>query len=100
MEPIRVPRPPAEAFNKDRPISDLIRAQVAHFKHIEQKFLPAQRRAIPRQGVTTEGEAARYIAAMTLALRGHPAAQKKGSAPKGTPERAKKTDNSAKKGPK
>jgi len=35
MEPIRVPRPPAEAFNKKRRVSDLIRAQVNHFKHVE-----------------------------------------------------------------
>jgi hypothetical protein len=74
METIRVPRTPAEAFNKDRRVSDLIRAQVNHFKHIEQKLSPEQRRSIPQQGVTTEGEAAQYIAAITAALRPKPAA--------------------------
>jgi len=79
MEPIHVPRPPAEAFNKNRRISDLIRAQVKHFKHLEQKLSPAQRRGIPQDGVTTEGEAARYIAAMTgVLMAGTGAAMKAG----------------------
>jgi hypothetical protein len=74
MEPIHVPRPPAEAFNKNRPVSGLIRAQVNHFKHVERKLSAEQRRTIPQQGVTTEAGAAKYIAAMTAALRGQPAA--------------------------
>jgi len=74
MESIHVPRPPAEAFNKNRPVSDLIRAQVNHFKHVERKLSAEQRRAIPQKGVTTENEAAQYIAAMTAALRGQAAA--------------------------
>jgi len=72
MEPIHVPRPPAEAFNKNRRVSDLIRAQVNHFKHLEQKLSPEQRRNIPQDGVTTEGEAAGYIGAMTAALIARP----------------------------
>jgi hypothetical protein len=74
MEPIHVPRPPAEAFNKSRPVSDLIRAQVNHFKHVEQRLSAEQRGAIPQRGVTTEAEAAQYIAAMTAALLGKAAA--------------------------
>ncbi|MGA2887535.1 MAG: hypothetical protein ABSE51_05735 [Terracidiphilus sp.] len=74
METIRVPRPPAEAFNKNRRVSDLIRAQVNHLKHIEQKLSAEQRSEIPQHGITTEGEAAQYIGAMTAFLRGQPAA--------------------------
>ncbi len=74
MEPIRVPHTPAEAFNKDRRVSDLIRAQVNHFKHLEQKLSAGQRRAIPQHEIGTEGEAALYIAAMTALLRGQPVA--------------------------
>jgi len=74
MEPIHIPRPPAEAFNKNRPVSDLIRAQVNHFKHVERKLSAEQRLSIPQQGVTTENEAAQYIVAMTAALRGQAAA--------------------------
>jgi hypothetical protein len=72
MEPIRVLHPPAEAFNKNRRVSDLIRAQVNHFKHVEQKLSAEQRRGIPQHGISTEGEAALYIAAMTALLRGQP----------------------------
>jgi hypothetical protein len=70
MEPIHVPRPPKEAFNKDRPVSDLIRSQVEHFQHLESKLPASVREAIPQQRVTTEGDAARYIAAMTHVLLG------------------------------
>jgi len=74
MEPIRVPGPPPEAFNKNRPVSDLIRAQVNHFKHLEQKLSAEQRQGIPQHGISTEGEAARYIAAMTAFMIAQPAA--------------------------
>lgn len=68
MHPIHVPRPPKEAYNKNRPISDLIKAQLKHFQHIEQKLLPEQRPNIPHHELTTESAAAKYIAAMTQAL--------------------------------
>lgn len=74
MEPVLVPGPPKTAFNMDRPISDLIRSQLAHFKHVEEK-LPADVRAtLPQDAIATEGEAARYIAAMTRLLRAKAAA--------------------------
>jgi hypothetical protein len=81
MELIRVPRPPAGAFHKERRISDLIRAQVNHLKHVEQKLTAEQRRSIPQRGVTTEGEAAQYIAAMTAVLRRRPIAASSPGAP-------------------
>lgn len=65
MEPIRVPAPPKEAFNKHRRVSDLIRKQVNHFKHLEQKLPENQRNALPQHNVVTEDQAARYIAEMT-----------------------------------
>jgi hypothetical protein len=65
MEPIHVPGPPKQAFNKNRPISDLIRAQVKHLKHVEASLPPDQRTAIPQHEITTESEAAQYIASMT-----------------------------------
>lgn len=73
MEPIRVPGPPAEAFNKNRPVSDLIRAQVNHFKHLEYKLSARQRQGIPQHEISTEGDAAQYIAAMTAFLLAAPA---------------------------
>ena len=68
MEPIRVPAPPKEAFNKHRRVSDLIRKQVHHFKHLEQKLPEHVREQIPQHHVVTEDDAARYIAAMTQVL--------------------------------
>ncbi len=69
MDVIHVPAPPKEAFNKLRPISDLIKAQVNHFKHLEEKLSAEQRQGIPQQRITTEQDAAVYIAAMTRLLR-------------------------------
>lgn len=69
MDVIHVPAPPKKAFDKLRPISDLIRAQVNHFKHLEAKLSPEQRQGIPQHRITTENDAAHYIAAMTTFLR-------------------------------
>jgi len=73
MQPIRVPRPPKEAFNKDRPVSDLIRSQVEHFRHVENKLSPEQRNALPQGYIRTEHEAAQYVSAMTQLLLSQPA---------------------------
>lgn len=68
MDVIEVPAVPREAFNKHRCISDLIKAQVKHLKHLEAK-LPAQERAsVPQHAIVTENDAAIYIAAMTRVL--------------------------------
>jgi hypothetical protein len=66
---IRVAAPPKTAFNQDRPISDLIRSQVEHLKHVEERLSRKQRRTIPKGEVKTEAEAAGYIAAMTAVLQ-------------------------------
>ena len=79
MEPIRVPRPPKEAFNKHRPMSDLIRKQVEHFKHLEHKLPEHVRKMLPQHHIATEDDAARYIGPMTALLRSQ-------AAPPGRPE--------------
>jgi hypothetical protein len=68
MEPIQVPKPSPTAFNKSRPISDLIRNQIDHFQHIQKKH---KIEIAPAAGLdlNTEGGAAKYITAMTRALR-------------------------------
>lgn len=68
MEPIRVPAPPNKAFNKHRRVSDLIRKQVCHFKHLEQKLPEHLRNTLPQHHIVTEDDAARYIAQMTALL--------------------------------
>lgn len=77
MEPIIVPAVPKESFNKKRRISDLIRQQVAHLKHVEQGLPEADRVAVPQHGIVTEADAALYIAAMTRLLREKPAPERR-----------------------
>ncbi len=68
MEPIRVPGPSATAFHKNRRISDLLLWQIAHFQHVAKKRLLKVDPDVARD-VHTEGGAARYIGAVTRALR-------------------------------
>lgn len=68
MEPIRVPAPPKSAFNKHRRMSDLIKAQVQHLKHVEEKLPVQSRAALPKHNIVSEQDAALYIAAMTRLL--------------------------------
>ena len=91
MEPIRVAAPPKEAFNKHRHVSDLIRKQVNHFKHLEHKLPDDLRSAIPQHHVVTEDDAARYIASMTaLLLSGSTAVQQPSPATTGTAKKPAK----------
>ena len=69
MDVINVPAPPKEAFNKHRRISDLIKAQIKHLKHLEDKMPPSVRATLPQHAIVTENDAAVYIAAMTRLLR-------------------------------
>jgi hypothetical protein len=69
MEPIRVPSPPSQAFNRNRPVSDLIRAQTNHLKHVEEKLSLSLRQHIPQHAIVTEADAASYIGAMTRLFR-------------------------------
>ncbi len=69
METIHVPRPPSEAFNRNRRVSDLIRAQTNHLKHLEDKMPASVRQQIPQHAIVTEADAASYIAAMTRLFR-------------------------------
>jgi hypothetical protein len=65
MEPILIHSVPREAFNKHRPISDLVRKQIEHFKHVEEKLPQDVRAKLPQHEIVTEDDAARYISSMT-----------------------------------
>jgi hypothetical protein len=67
---ISVPRPPAEAFNKHRPVSDLLWAQVEYLAAIAKAKIDEERRKI-----RTEGEASAFISRITEVL--HPEGKKK-----------------------
>jgi hypothetical protein len=70
MTAIQVPGAPKESFNKHRPISDLLLAQVKHFQHVEAKLDASLRTNFSPRDVLTENTAAQYIAQMTTILRG------------------------------
>ena len=57
---IRIKRPPKNAFNKARPVSDLLWTQVEHLAAVVRRAIDDRRRA-----VNTEGEASAFIAKMT-----------------------------------
>jgi hypothetical protein len=68
MVVIKVPKTPKRAFNKDRPASDLLRAQVTHLEAVAAgpsavaRGMEADR---GRRKPMSEGQAAEYIATFT-----------------------------------
>jgi hypothetical protein len=66
---ILVPAPPKSAFNKNRPVSDLLKGQLRHFYHIEASLPPALRSNMTPRDYATEEGAAKYIAHLTNALK-------------------------------
>ena len=78
MALIHVPRPPKISFNKDRPISALLKAQLQHF-HLAHRNLPRRYQSeIYVNAIKTEGEAAEYIRQVTEGIqKGHAAAAAK-----------------------
>lgn len=76
---IRVPLPPASAFNKNRPPGCLLQAQLRHIHHAESARLPKEKRDGRRpEDIRTEAEAAAYIESVTRLL--HPQGRKKSRA--------------------
>jgi hypothetical protein len=67
---IRIPKPPADAYNKDRPVSELLWMQVEHLAAVVKKDIDDERRA-----VRTEGDASDFIRKYTAFL--HPQGAKK-----------------------
>jgi hypothetical protein len=75
MTVIKVPRPPQSAFNKNRPVSALLKNQILHLHEVEKKFPPAHHSGMYINAITTEGEAADYIRKVTARL--HPEGAKR-----------------------
>jgi hypothetical protein len=68
---IQLPRLAASSLNKERPISDLIKAQLKHIQHAEGGRLPKNKRSSRKlEEIRTEAQAAAYIAEVTRLL--HP----------------------------
>jgi hypothetical protein len=75
MAVIKVPQPPKSAFNKNRPVSALLKNQILHLHEVEKRFPPAHHSNIYINAITTEGEAAAYIQKVTARL--HPEGAKR-----------------------
>ena len=66
----QVPKPPPGAGNRHRPISDLLKSQVLHFREIERTWSKEKQTGIDIGLVKTEAEASAYIRKITAIL--HP----------------------------
>jgi len=67
MEPILVPRPKS-VRDPNRPVSSLLLAQVKHLREAEKELPGKYQSGIFSHAVQTEGEAARYVRAVTEAI--------------------------------
>jgi hypothetical protein len=67
MDPIIVPRPKS-VRDPDRPVSSLLLAQVKHLREAEKSLPPDYHSRIFSHAIQTEGEAARYVRAVTEAI--------------------------------
>ena len=67
---IKVPRPAPGSFHPHRPMSDLLRSQVEHFRAVEMTLPPGERTNIDVAAIATEHEAAAYVAQVTRRLHG------------------------------
>lgn len=75
MDPIQVPAPPRTAYNPNRRVSDLILGQLKHFQHVETKHGKLGIDPAVARDIYTEAGAARYITAITRAIRGEVSAK-------------------------
>jgi len=67
MDPIIVPRAKS-VRDPDRPASGLLLAQVKHMREAEKSLPPRYHSGIFSHAIQTEGEAARYVRAVTEAI--------------------------------
>jgi len=78
MALIHVPRPPASAMNRDRPISSLLKSQLQHFRVAHRNLPRRYQSEFYVNAIKTEGEAAEYIRQVTEGIhKAHAAAAAK-----------------------
>jgi hypothetical protein len=90
VDPIPVPAPPRSSYNHNRRVSDLLFSQLKHFQHVAEKHGALGIPADLGRDIYTEAGAARYIAAVTRALRGTMPLQPAGLAAVSAPRRTTK----------
>jgi hypothetical protein len=80
MALIHVPRP-ENAWDPNRPVNALLKAQILHLHDAELKLPAGQQTDIYINAIKTEGEAAEYIRRVTEAIhKAHAAAKRVGPA--------------------
>lgn len=80
---IDVPHPPASAMNPNRPVTELIKAQLRHIRHAESGRLPKHKRSdIKLEDIRTEAQAAAYIRSVTKLLHPPRRSRKKTAPPR------------------
>ena len=67
---VRVPKPARSSYNPGRLLSQnaLLRNQVKHFRHLEEKLPPERQTGVDFDSLKTEGDASEYIRKMTAIL--------------------------------
>jgi glyceraldehyde-3-phosphate dehydrogenase/erythrose-4-phosphate dehydrogenase len=68
MTLIHVPRLPKNAFDPNRPVSALLRAQIEYLHDAERRLPLRYRSEVYINAIKTEGEAAKYIREVTEAI--------------------------------
>jgi hypothetical protein len=74
---IKVPKPAPGSFHKHRPISDLLKNQIRHFREAEMRLPAEKRTGVDVESIRTEHQAGEYIRRITAAL--HLTGAKKGA---------------------
>lgn len=89
---IRIPKMPTDAFNLQRPVSELLWTQVEHLAAVVRREIDEERRAI-----RTEGQASAFVKKYTALLHPQDAGKKTTTSSKGPQKGTKK--NAQKKQP-
>jgi len=69
MTVIRIPKTPRSAYNRNRPVSSLLRTQMLHLREAEKMFPPRYHSDIYINAIKTEAQAAEYIRHVTSTIR-------------------------------
>jgi len=86
MATIRRHSIPSDSYAPDRPLNDLMREQLTHFIHVEERLPPEQRVSLPIPSPDDSAAANRFIAAVTERLMGTRLSQAVEPARKNTPK--------------
>jgi len=88
---VEVPPTQANAYNPDRPMTDLVRNQVMHLSLAERHLEPQHRTGTDIYSIHTEWQASEYIAHLTKKIHEKQKSGKRKSVKKAGTKKRKKT---------